>query len=100
MVAVDDGGSSRGEGMVSHMQPNPAHVQIELCALSCPLLGLDPNGPWAGISPQMGGWGPCFNVQVQRLGERSFLNFSLSPQVKVPLLRQLLSYSWGADLGF
>lgn len=39
-------GRGEGEGIVSHVQPKPAHAQMKLHALACHLQGLVPNGPW------------------------------------------------------
>lgn len=34
--------SGKGEGMVSHVQPNPMYAEMEFCALALHLLGLFP----------------------------------------------------------
>lgn len=38
------GGGGRGEGMVLHTQPNPMHMQMELCAIACRLCSPVSNG--------------------------------------------------------
>lgn len=55
---------SDGDGIVSCMQPNSAHLQIEFCVLACHLRGLISNVLWTE------GWGPLpygtCNVVIKR----------------------------------